>query len=165
MSTPQLCTSVPRIELAGKPTIRRYEWSWLGCDGDSRSGFEGASAIRTAPMITRTATPISSPRADDVAMHGYQFLTRFRGRTTHGRDPSQLGPQAVSPTGSGMGSQKQCECLSSTSTALPSQRPSGSYLAAVIVLGERSPPPSKYSSISSRVLPFVSGKKNAAVTK
>ena len=40
-----------------------YVWSWLGWDTGSRSGFDGASAIKTAPMITRTATPISSPRA------------------------------------------------------------------------------------------------------
>ena len=43
--------------------MSQYEWSWLGCDGESRSCFDGASAIKTAPMITRTATPISSPRA------------------------------------------------------------------------------------------------------
>src|ERR1700686_1914569 len=52
-----------RNHLSEMATIRQYEWSWLGCDGDSRSCFDGASAIKTAPMITRTATPISSPRA------------------------------------------------------------------------------------------------------
>jgi hypothetical protein len=44
-------------------TTCQCERSWLDCDGDSRSCFDGASAIKTAPMITRTATPISSPRA------------------------------------------------------------------------------------------------------
>src|ERR1035437_987207 len=39
------------------------EWSSLGCNTDSTSCFDGASAIKTAPIITRTATPISSPRA------------------------------------------------------------------------------------------------------
>jgi hypothetical protein len=51
------------LQVSEKPTIRQYEWSWLGCDGDSRSCFDGASAIKTAPMITRTATPISSALA------------------------------------------------------------------------------------------------------
>jgi hypothetical protein len=44
-------------------TTSQCEWSWFGCDARSRSPFDGASAIKTAPMITRTATPISSPRA------------------------------------------------------------------------------------------------------
>ena len=44
-------------------TTCQCKWSWFECDADSRSCFDGASAIKTAPMITRTATPISSPRA------------------------------------------------------------------------------------------------------
>ena len=45
------------------PGYPSSEWSSLGCDADSTSCFDGASAIKTAPIITRTATPISSPRA------------------------------------------------------------------------------------------------------
>src|SRR5947209_7286202 len=37
-------------QLSAKATIRQYEWSWLVC-GDSRSCFDGASAIKTAPMF------------------------------------------------------------------------------------------------------------------
>ena len=34
-----------------------------GCEADSRRCFDGASEIKKAPMITRTATQINSPRA------------------------------------------------------------------------------------------------------
>jgi hypothetical protein len=44
-------------------TTCQCEWSWFERDADSKSCFDGASAIKTTPMITRTATPISSPRA------------------------------------------------------------------------------------------------------
>jgi hypothetical protein len=50
-----------RNHLSEMETIRQYEWSWLSCDGDSSSCFDGASAIKTAPMIAREGPACPAP--------------------------------------------------------------------------------------------------------